>query len=332
MQLQSQLLSVKAWDEVSYLLSDESTLSVYYLEQLWGEGGFRCGWTRLREAFTAKWQEQAQGLVQQVMNGDTSLLEECVAEVVAGVSGLAESYPIPFRVRVLLGYLLLRELLQPLGVPLELLGVGLFGLRHERYTTRLTKLNTFVGLSKTLQLPPALREYLPAQLGVLLVAWELSFQNVAMLPPLVGLPLPLRSDSKEAYLKRVQELLRTSDLLQEEFAARFCLKGSKFAFSNPSNATVVILALAEEYHAQCKTRASNRNDAKLRRYARQVYLRVVKRKTWGEIVDILFAKELEELSKRRTSEKELREQREKWRVLVIMTTRKACEILGIPSD
>jgi len=333
-QLNSRLLSDPHWNEVSYLLSDESKLSVYYLEALWGDDGFRREWVRLREGFNAQWQGQVQELARCAKEGDMSLLQACAAGVVEGVSRLAKVYPLPFRVRLLLGFLLVGELLEPLGVPFALQCVGFFGLRPEPKHTKFFRLNTFRALYERLQLPPTLREYLPAQLGVLLVAWELAFQNVDMCPPLVGLPLPLRSESKKAYLVRVRKLLQADNLLLQEFVDRFYLKGSKFAFRNLRNAKGAVLALAEEYYEQCKVRASNRDEEILPRYARQVYLWVVKGETWGAIRDEVFREELDDLYKRFTARKitenEKERRREALRQRVIRSTAEACHLLGIP--
>ena len=324
-QLNSRLLSDPHWNEVSYLLSDESRLSVYYLEALWGDDGFRREWVRLREGFNAQWQVQVQELARCAKEGDMSLLQACAAGVVEGVSRLAKVYPLPFRVRLLLGFLLVGELLEPLGVPFALQCVGFFGLRPEPKHTKFFRLNTFRALYERLQLPPTLREYLPAQLGVLLVAWELAFQNVDMCPPLVGLPLPFQSEPKESYVKRVKKLLQTDSYLLEEFVERFRLEGSRFRFSNPHN---VMLEVAEDYYEQCRTRASNRNDELLMRYATQVYLRVVKRKTWGEIVNALIDEGWFQFGENLTAQGQ-REQWEKWRDNVKKITRKARKMLGI---
>ena len=61
-----------------------------------------------------------------------------------------------------------------------------------------------------------------------------------------------------------------------------------------------------------------------------------------DYADENFEKELEELYKKQPPKEqqeqwerwkeELREQQEKWRALVRMTTKRACEILGIPHD
>lgn len=288
-QLNSRLLSDPHWKEVSCLLSDESRVSVYYLEELWGDDGFRQEWVRLLERFNAQWRGQVQEVVQRAAAGDMSLLQACSAGVVEGVSRLAEVYPLPFRVGVLLSYLLLSGLLKPLGVPLELQCAGLFGLRAEPKATQLAKLNTFFALSETLQLPSNLQEYLPAQLGVLLVAWELAFQNVDMCPPLAWLPLPLRSESKRAYLARVKNLLRMDAPLLREFVGRFCLKGSKYAWFDPRTAPKAILALAEDYYEKCaagqRPQVSNRSEETLALYARLAYLRVVQKMSWSDIAE-----------------------------------------------
>jgi len=102
----------------------------------------------------------------------------------------------------------------------------------------------------------------------------------------------------------VKKLLQTDSYLLEEFVERFRLEGSRFRFSNPHN---VMLEVAEDYYEKCRTRASNRNDELLMRYATQVYLREVKGWSWGQIAKYLNLK----------------------RAAVSNTTKKAMKMLGI---
>ncbi len=303
-QPKSQLFSIKAWEELSYLLPDESKLSVYYLEKLWGDEGFHQAWTRLQESCAAKWKGRVQEMAQQAQEGDLSLLKECGAELAQSVSELAKTYPLPFRVRFLLSYLVVIKWLELVDTPLLLQCVGVLMLRPESEFVQISKLGTLLDLSKSLQLLPSLD--LPAQLGVSLLAWELAFLKLDELP-LVSLPLPLRSEPEKSYVKRVKGLLRTDSRLLKEFVERFRLEGSRFRFSNPRNAIPAILALAKDYYEKCRTRASNRNDKKLMRYATQVYLRVVKGWSWGQIATYLNLK----------------------RAAVSNTTKKAMKMLGI---
>jgi hypothetical protein len=172
-----------------------------------------------------------------------------------------------------------------------------------------------------------------------------SFEAFPKPPFFVAMRLaPLPGETKRDYLKRIERdlkhevklLTEPSSRKQPEILSTF-MKRLRYEFHNPRNAIPAILALFEDYYEKCAAerglQVSNLNDATLARYARQVYLRVVKSETWGAISDKLFKDELDDLYNRYKTAKtkqEIKERREILRQRVISSTVEACRLLGIP--
>jgi len=324
------------------LLSDETKVCILYLEQLWNDNDFRQEWTRLYESFTAKWQAQALELAEQLTLGNRCLYETCRQDADQSLQDLQQRWKTPFLppriVRVLAAFLVSR-LFENLGSTYNL---TLFAL---------TCATTGMSLKQAIRLCRNTAHDLLSWCGL----WLL-FEDASLLPsvlcehsdlpppPLEGLPVPLPWEAKDTYRTRVEILLKreAQELEAGEYTAGqlagYLLKEyevrSGFRFHNLRNAIPAVLALAEDYHDLLNTRASNRTDELLRRYARQVYLRVVKDKTWGAIRDEVFKEELDDLYKQFEAGEITKIDKEKWREAlrqrVIRNTEEACRLLGIP--
>jgi hypothetical protein len=293
-------------------------LARYYLAELWGDSDFRADWERIKTKLSQD--AELAELWQRVQNPDLSPEERMRAD--CAILWRVKTELSDFCTRWKLPRIIARALENEAATPPETRAF------YDRVVPdpaayELQRLQErIIGEAPTGQVV-VIRE---AEDGGLIATLEPQLPE----PPLKCLPEPdPAAETQAQYLARVDW-----EAAMREYRERFLnLRLSEGALREH------VEAIVKGYYNACAervkpTRYRNREHSEkyLRRLARQVYLRVVKHKTWGEIVDTLFAKELEELSKRRTSEKELREQRENWRVLVIMTTRKACEILGIPSD
>jgi hypothetical protein len=340
------------WEAISTLLSPEAKLCTYYLEELWNED-FQRALSRLRESFIAKSREHSKELARQKYLGETSLFARLVKEAEQQVSASlgSEGWRLPPRVVFVMAFSLVSALLEDMSV-------------EDMTAFSVWTMDKVLGKKASIGWKVLILQYASefmsahdtedwfAEIKMLLFVQDLLLLCPELPePPLRWLPIPLPRVPKPLYLEHVESVLKqeVSGVGGTVFLKEFSEKVG-FQFPNLRVAIPAVLSLAEGYYDMCAAcykryglgQVSSPNDETLRRYAKQVYLRVVRGETWGKIMNTLFGKELEPLYKKQPPKeqreqwkkwrKELKKQQDKRRVRVRMTTKRACEILGIPHD
>jgi len=266
------------------LFSDETTLHILYLEQLWNDNDFRQEWTRLYESFTAKWLPRAVELAERVEQGDMSLLTECIVEASQGVLTLAlrrKTVILPLKVIKVLWWYLISEPLKNLDTAIYNEIGHTLGVIPLRFSTsgesRLNDIATLLWATET--------------------DAEMNSSGGFPESPIRGLRSPFKWESKETYLNQIRILLEAEAELIESGkfdprVHRYSLlkeheRKRRYSYTNLRRAIESVLLYAEDYYEKCAatqgTQVSNRSDETLRRYARVVYLNLVKGRTLGQI-------------------------------------------------
>jgi ketosteroid isomerase-like protein len=357
----SPLLQDPAWQVLSRQLSVEARIAIFYLDELWNDERFQRDWTCLKHEYLES-QKEAIAELTELLSGNTTLTrsklnradalwETAFAQARSLVWRLEH---VPFLVRrAIVGYLfdLVDRTLPPIIEEAEDEDSRL----RQEYASGVENIyasrdpeNFFLAEWELV------RGFFSGELGELRLKVYLhdrvrraveSFEAFPKPPFFVAKRLaPLPGETKRDYLKRIERdlkhevklLTEPSSRKQPEILSTF-MKRLRYEFHNPRNAIPAILALFEDYYEKCAAerglQVSNLNDATLARYARQVYLRVVKGETWGAISDKLFKDELDDLYNRYKTAKtkqEIKERREILRQRVISSTAEACRLLGIP--
>jgi hypothetical protein len=308
----SPLLQDPAWQVLSRQLSVEARIAIFYLDELWNDERFQRDWTRLKHEYFES-QKEAIAELTELLSGNTTLTRSKSNRADAlWKTALAQARSlvwrlehVPFLVRrAIFGYFVDRT-----TPPIIEAEDEDSRLRRE-YASGVKNIYAFRDPENFFLAEWELvRGFFSGELGELRLKVYLhdrlrradeSFEAFPKPPFFVAKILaPLPGETKRDYLKRIERdlkhevklLTEPSSRKQPEILSTF-MKRLRYEFHNPRNAIPAILALVEDYYEKCAAerglQVSNLNDATLARYARQAYLRVVKRMRWTKIADAVM--------------------------------------------
>jgi len=310
---------IHLWQEVWVWkqLSDETKLSVLYLENLWEDTGFQAEWAHLRNLFGVKRHlvvilEVDKEVTHSEMNSfpreREGNLTKITAEKSQAFEGFTDRWALSPRIQSALHCVLCREFPADSGHKLACL---------------ILQAACIYCPSKAMNIPLRITVSDLAH-AVALMLYE-DLRNAAI-SPIKWFHPPTRWEPKCAYLAKVKAILKAEancDTQQPEqsLIGEFeRLVG--YRFHDPHNAIPALLSLAEDYYEKCAamqgTQVSNRNDSTLSMYAKVVYLHKVKGLTgWKQIAGEVMP-EGEDL--------------EDWTDRVRKALPVACRLLGIPFE
>jgi hypothetical protein len=308
-------------------------LARYYLAELWGDSDFRADWERIKTRLSQD--AELTELWQRVQNPDLSPEERMRAD--CAILWRVKTELREFCTRWKLPTVIARAFELELATPPETRAF------YDRVVPdpaayELQRLQErIIGEAPTGQVV-VIRE---AEDGGLIATLEPQLPE----PPLKCLPEPdPATETQSEYIRRIcTSIPLTANTSEPETYLQKAIREYRERFNNRRAGAGKVKELARRYYEACfavirATRFDRGTEEEyLRRVARQVYLRVVEGMSWSEIVKTLIKEGW--LSRVRWEEQyeDLCEQRQKerrggWRVLVCITTRQACEILGIPTS
>jgi hypothetical protein len=301
----SPLLQDPAWQALSRQLSVEARIAIFYLDELWNDEGFQRDWTRLKHEYFESQKEAIAELTELLSENTTLTRSKSNRADALWKTALAQARSlvwrlehVPFLVRrAIFGYFVDRT------IP-PIIEAEDSRLRRE-YASGVKNIYAFRDPENFFLAEWELvRGFFSGELGELRLKVYLHDRvgradescKAFPKPPffVAKILAPLPGETKRDYLKRIERdlkhevklLTEPSSRKQPEILSTF-MKRLRYEFHNPRNAIPAILALAEDYYEKCaaeqRLQVSNLNDETLARYARVVYLNLVRERTLGQI-------------------------------------------------